>query len=301
MTNSSMSSPLALVRLQGVSRVYRSRVHAGTWWRQLVKPDFIEHLALSEASLEIHAGQCLGLVGPNGAGKSTLVKLLTGLLHPDSGHINVLGFEPAKRQSEMLNQMGAVFGHKSSLWWDLPVKHSFEAIQKIYQTPPDIFDQDARRYAKLLRIDHLMDRAVRQLSLGERIKCELVLALAHQPRLLLLDEPTIGVDMESKQQLRTAICQILQEKEIAILLTSHDVNDLLTCCTHIALLQSCELFYHNTLNKLLESFNITADNSRGLEDSLIETFRSRRNGDEEIEFGSALVAAGVSEDDDEDD
>ncbi|WP_210311688.1 ATP-binding cassette domain-containing protein [Brucella endophytica] len=295
-----MSTQTPLVQLQAVSRVYRSRRHTGAWWRQLLKPEFNEHLALDEASLEIHAGQCLGLVGPNGAGKSTLVKLLTGLLQPDSGQISVLGFDPGKRQSAMLNQIGVVFGHKSSLWWDLPVKHSFEAVQKIYQTPPDVFNHDAQRYAELLRIDHLMQRAVRQLSLGERIKCELVLALAHQPRLLLLDEPTIGVDMESKQQLRAVINQILREKKIAVLLTTHDVNDLLACCSHIALLQAGELFQYSALKDLLGEFGLTSDNSRGLEDCLIEAFRARRDDDEEIEFGSVVLAGGVPEDDDED-
>lgn len=301
MNDPSVSPPTPAVYLRDVSRVYRSRRHNGAWWRQLLKPEFNEHLALANASLQIYAGQCLGLVGPNGAGKSTLVKLLTGLLQPDSGQISVLGFEPGKRQSAMLNQIGVVFGHKSSLWWDLPVKHSFEAVQKIYQTPPNVFNRDAKRYAELLRIDHLMERAVRQLSLGERIKCELVLALAHQPYLLLLDEPTIGVDMESKQQLRAVINQVLEEKRVAVLLTSHDVNDLLACCSHIALLQAGELFFNSTLSNLLAEWGLKSDNSRGLEDRLIEIFRARREGDEDIEFGSIMLADGAPEDDDEDD
>ena len=131
----------------------------------------------------------------------------------------------------MLTQMGAVFGHKTSLWWDLPVRHSLEAMQRIYRVDPAEFHADAKRFARALSIDHLMERTVRQLSLGERIKCELVLALSHRPRVLLLDEPTIGVDMESKQQLRALIAQVMRDRQIAVLLTSHDVNDLIACCT----------------------------------------------------------------------
>lgn len=291
----------AMVELAAVSRVYRSRRHSGSTWRQLFRPEYDEYLALDHVNLRIQAGQCLGLVGPNGAGKSTLVKLLTGLLQPTSGHLSVLGYAPGKRSVAMLNQIAAVFGHKTSLWWDLPVRHSLEAMQKIYQVDPHIFAADVAQFSQLLRINHLLDRPVRQLSLGERIKCELVLALSHQPRVLLLDEPTIGVDMESKQQLRQLINHVLQTRKVAILLTSHDVNDLLACCSHIALIQSGQVFHQSTLESLLEQYDLSRDNSRGLEDRLIETFRARRgDAEEEIEFGSAVLAGGADDEEDED-
>ncbi|PHM25432.1 ATP-binding cassette domain-containing protein [Xenorhabdus budapestensis] len=292
-------SKLPALQLQAVSRIYRSRRHQGAWWKQLLKPEFDQHLVLDQIDLKIYAGQCLGLVGPNGAGKSTLVKLLTGMLQPDTGQISVLGFEPSRRQVDFLSQIGVVFGHKTSLWWDLPVRHSFEAIQKIYQTPSEVFLRDMQHYANLLHIEHLMERAVRQLSLGERIKCELVLALAHQPRVLLLDEPTIGVDMESKQQLRAVINHVVQEKQIAVLLTSHDVNDLLSCCSHIALLQAGRLFENCTLDELLKRFNISPNNSRSLEESLINTFRANHANDEEFIFGNELMHEIPGEDEDD--
>ena len=136
--------------------------------------------------------------------------------------------------SQFLTQIAAVFGHKTSLWWDLPVRHSFDAIRRIYRVPVDAFRKDVALFAGMLHIDKLMDRTVRQLSLGERIKCEVVLALAHRPRVLLLDEPTIGVDMESKQQLRELINRVVEERQVATLLTTHDVTDLTACCMHIA-------------------------------------------------------------------
>ena len=193
-----------------VSRVYRTRRHEGPLWRQLLRPTFDTYTALDRVNLQIRAGECLGLVGPNGAGKSTMIKLLTGLIKPSSGRISVLGHEPGRMSSQFLTQIAAVFGHKTSLWWDLPVRHSFDAIRRIYRVPVDAFRKDVALFAGMLHIDKLMDRTVRQLSLGERIKCEVVLALAHRPRVLLLDEPTIGVDMESKQQLRELINRVVE-------------------------------------------------------------------------------------------
>lgn len=258
-----------------VGRIYRTRRHAGPLWRQLLRPTFDEHAALDEVSFQIRPGECLGLVGPNGAGKSTMIKLLTGLLKPSSGRISVLGFEPDKLSSRMLTQIAAVFGHKTSLWWDLPVRHSFDAVRQIYRVPAGAFHEDIKHFAGLLNINRLMDRTVRQLSLGERIKCELVLALAHRPRVLLLDEPTIGVDMESKQQLRALINQVVGERQIAALLTTHDVNDLISCCSHIAFIQGGHMFQLETIDGVLRMFGVSRDNSRALESCLIETFRAR--------------------------
>jgi len=128
-----------VVDVVGVSRMYRTRRHESPLWRQLLKPTFETHTALNQVNLQIRAGECLGLVGPNGAGKSTMIKLLTGLLKPSSGRISVLGHEPGRLSSHFLNQIAAVFGHKTSLWWDLPVRHSFDAIRRIYRVPAEAF------------------------------------------------------------------------------------------------------------------------------------------------------------------
>ncbi|KVP22546.1 ABC transporter [Burkholderia multivorans] len=264
-----------VVDVVGVTRIYRTRRHEGPLWRQLLRPTFDTYTALDDVNLQIRAGECLGLVGPNGAGKSTMIKLLTGLLKPSSGRISVLGHEPGRLSSQFLTQIAAVFGHKTSLWWDLPVRHSFDAIRRIYQVPVDTFREDVALFADMLHIDKLMDRTVRQLSLGERIKCEVVLALAHRPRVLLLDEPTIGVDMESKQQLRTLINRVVEERHVSTLLTTHDVTDLTACCTHIAFIQGGNVFQIEAMDELLRQFGVSRDNGGLLESRLIETFRAR--------------------------
>ncbi|WP_296653777.1 ATP-binding cassette domain-containing protein [Paraburkholderia sp.] len=283
----------------GVSRIYRTRRHEGPLWRQLLRPTFDTHAALTEVNFQIRAGECLGLVGPNGAGKSTMIKLLTGILKPSSGRISVLGHEPSSLSSHFLSQIAAVFGHKTSLWWDLPVQHSFDAIRRIYRVPVEAFREDVALFAGMLHVDTLMDRTVRQLSLGERIKCEVVLALAHRPRVLLLDEPTIGVDMESRQQLRTLINRVVAERQVAALLTTHDVTDLTACCTHIAFIQGGNVFQVKAMDELLRQFGVSRDNGGLLESRLIETFRARgMTHDEERTLCSTALVNSMGDEDD---
>lgn len=287
------------VDVVGVSRIYRTRRHEGPLWRQLLRPTFDTHAALDQVNFQIRAGECLGLVGPNGAGKSTMIKLLTGLLKPSSGRISVLGHEPGRLSSHFLTQIAAVFGHKTSLWWDLPVRHSFDAIRRIYRVPAEAFREDVALFAGMLHVEKLMDRTVRQLSLGERIKCEVVLALAHRPRVLLLDEPTIGVDMESKQQLRTLINRVVVERQVATLLTTHDVTDLMACCTHIAFIQGGNVFQIKAMDDLLRQFDVSRDNGGLLESRLIETFRARgMTTDEERTFCNTALVDSVEDEDD---
>jgi len=290
---------IVAVDVAGVGRIYRTRRHDGPLWRQLLRPTFDTHAALDQVNFQIRAGECLGLVGPNGAGKSTMIKLLTGLMRPSSGSISVLGHEPSRLSSRFLTQIAAVFGHKTSLWWDLPVRHSFDAIRRIYRVPADAFREDVALFGGMLQIDMLMDRTVRQLSLGERIKCEVVLALAHRPRVLLLDEPTIGVDMESKQQLRTLINRVAVQRQVATLLTTHDVTDLTACCTHIAFIQCGNVFEVKPMDELLQQFGVSRDNGGLLESRLIETFRARgMTNDEERAFCNTALADNIGDDDD---
>lgn len=285
-----------LVKIDKVSRIYRTRRHEGSFWRQLVSPTFDEYLALDGVTLDLPKGRCLGFIGPNGAGKSTLVKMMTGLLEPTSGRIEVLGHQPSLRTPAMLGRIGVVFGHKTSMWWDLPVRQSFEAVQKIYRVDRATFQQDVERLAEALNIGALMSRTVRQLSLGERVKCELALALSHRPDLLILDEPTIGVDIESKHELRALIRADVRERETAVFLTSHDVGDLLSCCNDVALVYRGRVFEHLPVDDFLDNLGANRGDTQGLEELLIDLFRSqRRSENEEIDFGDL----DIDEDEDE--
>lgn len=237
-------------------------------------------------SLSIRPGECLGFVGPNGAGKSTLVKILTGLLKPSGGDLSVLACRPSDRRTAMLSALGVVFGHKTSMWWDLPVRHSFDAVRRIYRVPETAFGAQVEHLAGTLHLHHLMDRPVRQLSLGERVKCELALALSHRPRVLLLDEPTIGVDLESKHQLRNLIRSESSDRQLAVFLTSHDVNDILSCCSHIELVHAGRVFESGSLDDILDRLRVRRENTRDFEEKLIGRFRDQRRTESEIvEFG----------------
>ena len=196
-------------------------------------PQYDEKEVLRDISFEIRAGECVGLLGQNGAGKSTLTKILTGIIRPTAGKACVLGFSPQKRDLEFLRQIGAVFGHKTALWWDLPVRDSLEAARLIYRTEKDIFDKTLAELVECLSLKHILDQPIRQLSLGERVKAELAANLLHRPRVLFLDEPTVGLDLSSKYQIRDYLNMKKKQDGLAILLTSHDTGDIEGCCDRI--------------------------------------------------------------------
>jgi len=206
--------------------------------------------ALKNVSLKVSEGEILGLIGPNGAGKSTLIKAMCGTLFPTSGSVNCLGFEPWRERVKYVANIGAVFGPKSLLWWDLPAIDTFEFLRELYDVPKEEFGKRLKKIITLLDIADVSKKPVRDLSLGERMKCNLACALLHNPKLVFLDEPTIGVDLVSKDKIRKYILEVNKEFGTTFVITTHDMTDIENLCKRIVIINKGEIIYDGLLEKI---------------------------------------------------
>jgi ABC-2 type transport system ATP-binding protein len=223
--------------------------------RNILAPEYQTIQAVKNISFEIGVGELVGYIGPNGAGKSTTLKLLTGLLVPSSGEILANGMVPWKQRTGYVRQIGAVFGQRSSLWWDLPVIDSFELLEPLYEIPREIFTKNLKSFTELLEMGSFINTPVRSLSLGQRMRAELAAALIHEPKIVFLDEPTIGLDVVAKERIREFIAQLHQAQKTTIILTTHDLADVERLCERILILDHGQLVYDGGLSALTERFN----------------------------------------------
>ena len=214
--------------------------------------------ALRDVSFTIHDGEMVGYIGPNGAGKSSTIKILSGILTPDSGTVLVNGRVPYKNRIAHVREIGVVFGQRSQLWWDVPVIDSFELLKDIYSIPQPVYQQSLEELTELLDLKELLRSPVRQLSLGQRMRCEIAASLLHRPRILFLDEPTIGLDAVSKLAVRDFIRKQNREHKTTVLLTTHDMQDIEALASRIILIGKGEILMDGTL-KDLKSGNETID------------------------------------------
>jgi len=189
--------------------------------------------AVRDLTFAIEPGEMVGYIGPNGAGKSTTIKMLTGILVPTSGHLRVAGLDPSKRRTELARRIGVVFGQRTTLWWDLPLRDSFALLQKIYRVPDDRFRANLEEFLELLDLNDLLDTPVRQLSLGQRMRGDIAAALLHDPEILYLDEPTIGLDVISKGRLREFLRALNARRGTTLMLTTHDLQDIEALCDRV--------------------------------------------------------------------
>ncbi len=210
--------------------------------------------AVDKISFEIQPGELVGYIGPNGAGKSTTIKMLTGLLVPTDGDINVNGFVPWKQRRVYVKDIGAVFGQRTTLWWDLPLTDSFDLLKDIYNIPKDTFKQNFNMFRDILGLDEFLEVPVRSLSLGQRMRADLCAALLHNPSLVFLDEPTIGLDVVAKQRIREFILFINQKRGTTILLTTHDISDVSKLCKRVLIIDHGRILYDGKLDALLKEF-----------------------------------------------
>ncbi len=211
---------------------------------------FVE--AVKDISFKIDEGEFVGFLGPNGAGKTTTLKMLSGILYPTSGEATVLGYVPSKRQSVFQKQFALVMGQKNQLWWDLPAMESFLLNQAIYEIPEDQFRATLNELTELLEIKDILDIPVRKLSLGQRMKCELAAALLHGPKVLFLDEPTIGLDVVSQNNIREFLKKYNREKKITIILTSHYMEDVAALCERVIIINHGQMMYDGSLRALID-------------------------------------------------
>ena len=222
--------------------------------RALVKPDYSSVEAVRGLSFQMEAGELLGFIGPNGAGKSTTIKILTGILHPTSGDAKVLGFVPWKERQKLAYHIGTVFGQRPQLWYHLPAIDTFMLFGKIYELDDRETKKRIAFLSEAFEIQDLLETPVRKLSLGQRMRCEVAASLLHRPKLLLLDEPSIGLDVVAKQHIRDAIRTMSQEEKVGVLLTSHDAGDLEALCRRVIIINHGQIVYEDKVSNLKRKF-----------------------------------------------
>ena len=210
--------------------------------------------AVNGISFRVARGELLGYLGPNGAGKSTTIKMLTGILVPSAGHVSVAGLEPSRKRIELARRIGAMFGQRIQLWWDLPLHDSFDLLRHIYRVPPDRYRERLDRLRSVLDLDPFLGTPVRQLSLGQRIRGELAAAMLHGPELLFLDEPTIGLDVVAKQRVRDFLVEINREDGVTVMLTTHDLGDIERLCERLLVIDRGSLIWDGGIPELKERY-----------------------------------------------
>ncbi|WP_316529010.1 ABC transporter ATP-binding protein [Kitasatospora brasiliensis] len=236
---------MALIELQDVHRHFTVRARTGRFSR--VKR---EVRAVDGLSFTVQAGECVGYIGPNGAGKSTTIKMLTGILVPSSGRLRVAGVDPARERVALARRIGVVFGQRTTLWWDLPLRDSFELARRIYRIPDVRYRENLDRCVELLDLGDLLDTPVRQLSLGQRMRGDLAAALLHDPQVLYLDEPTIGLDVVSKGKVREFLREVNRDRGTTVLLTTHDLTDIEQLCGRVMVIDHGRVVYDGGLDGL---------------------------------------------------
>lgn len=219
----------------------------------LVSRDYKTIKALNKIDLEIKKGEFVGIIGPNGAGKSTLIKTLTGILTPTSGYVKVLNLIPYKSRQEYAKHIGVVFGQRTQLWWDLPAKYSFDLLRSVYKIPDSTYKNNMKTFEKILGIDKFLDTPIRKLSLGERMRCDLAASLLHNPEIVYLDEPTIGLDVEAKHRMREFLKE-LNKKGTTIILTTHDMGDIEELCERIVIIDHGKKIYDGSITEIKKRF-----------------------------------------------
>src|SRR5882672_4179557 len=241
--------------LTKVYRTYRKESGLRGAIKGLVRRRYDETRAADAVTFQIEEGELVGFLGPNGAGKTTVLKMLSGLLNPTSGDARVLGFVPWERRNEMKRQFSLLMGQKNALWWDLPAQESLELNRAIYGIERDRFKKVVGGLSELLDVQDKMNVMVRELSLGERMKMELISALIHEPRVLFLDEPTIGLDVVSQKRVREFLRLYNQEHRIVTMLTSHYMQDIQELCHRVIIIDHGKIFFDGELSAIIDRFS----------------------------------------------
>lgn len=246
-----------MIQVEGLSKsfkVVKRSPGVGAALNTLFTPSYTYTKALEEVSFSIEEGEIVGYIGPNGAGKSTTIKIISGILVPDSGRCSILGNTPWKDRVQHVKNIGVVFGQRTQLWWDVPVMDSFLLLKDIYKIPRQIFQSNFDLLTETLDLAQLLSTPVRQLSLGQRMRCEIGASLLHDPKILFLDEPTIGLDAVSKIAVRDFIKTINKEKKVTVILTTHDMYDIEALADRILLIGKGKILLDGTLSELKSRF-----------------------------------------------
>lgn len=246
-----------MIEVKSISKSFKvSKRNAGIYSaiKSLFNPKYSIVKALDDVSFNIGEGEIVGYIGPNGAGKSTTIKIISGILVPDKGKCDILGVTPWKNRIEHVKNIGVVFGQRSQLWWDVPVIDSYNLLKDIYKIPDKDFKDNIELLTSTLDLSSILTTPVRQLSLGQRMRCEIAASLLHNPKILFLDEPTIGLDAVSKIAVRNFIKTINKEKNVTVILTTHDMSDIEALAERIILIGKGKILLDGTLTNLKNKF-----------------------------------------------
>lgn len=248
---------MPVIEVRNLSRdyiYYKKQPGLGGSLRGLFRREKLTARAVKEISFSIEAGELVGFLGPNGAGKTTTLKVLAGILYPSAGDVRVLGHVPFQRQPEYQKQFALVMGQKNQLWWELPARESFTLNKEIYEISDADFRRSLDEFTELLDLGEILDIQVRKLSLGQRMKCELVAALIHRPQVLFLDEPTIGLDVVAQKTIREFIKNYNEQKKTTIILTSHYMGDISRLCKRVIIIDLGAIVYDGPLEELIRRY-----------------------------------------------
>lgn len=261
-----------MIIMKGISKTYRVRKREagiGNAVKALFSRKYTEVAALKNMTFTIPDGQIVGYIGPNGAGKSTTIKILSGILRPDCGQCTVNGMVPWENRKEYVAKLGVVFGQRTQLWWDVPVIDSFRLLKDIYRVPDEVFEGNLKRLTEKLELSEFLTAPARTLSLGQRMRCEIAAALLHDPDILFLDEPTIGLDAVSKLRVREFIRSENRERGITVILTTHDMQDIDALCRRVLLIGKGQLL----LDGSIEEIRAMAGENLSTEESVADLYR----------------------------
>jgi ABC-2 type transport system ATP-binding protein len=245
-----MSNAIEVHNLRKDFKAYSSRSGLKGAFRDLFTRNYRIVSAVNDINFTVKQGEMVGYIGENGAGKSTSIKMLTGILTPTAGTVTVNGMNPHKEREKFVKSIGVVFGQRSQLWWDIAVQESFQLLKKVYKVPDQQYKEHMDHVIETLDIEPLLDKPVRKLSLGQRMRCELAAAFVHNPSLLFLDEPTIGLDVLVKLKIRQFLKEINEKYNTTILLTTHDLSDIEALCERVVMLDEGRIIYDGALQNL---------------------------------------------------
>lgn len=246
-----------IITVEGVRKYYRvakrgKGLLAATG--QLFNRKYEVKKAVDDISFSIERGEIVGFIGPNGAGKSTTIKMLSGILYPDAGRVEIDGFVPYKQRKQYVKNIGVVFGQKTQLNWDLPLIESFELMKFIYRIPREQYEENLRQFCALLDMESFLGQPVRQLSLGQRMRGDIVAALLHSPELVFLDEPTIGLDVVAKEKIREFVRYMNKERNTTIIFTTHDMQDIEKVCSRLIIIDKGRKIYDGSIEEIKNKY-----------------------------------------------
>ena len=243
-----------MIKAAGLGKDYQIRMRSGNIMYKIFHNSYEKKTAVHCLDFQIKEGEIVGFIGPNGAGKSTTIKMLTGILQPDRGNVVVNDMKPGEDRIKNALNIGVVFGQRSQLWWDIPLKDTLHLMKYMYKIPEEVYQENLELFSEILGLKEFMNQPVRQLSLGQRMRADIACAILHNPKVLYLDEPTIGLDILVKEEVRKFVKEINEKKRTTVLLATHDMKDIEKLCSRVMVIDKGNIIYDGSLDALKEKY-----------------------------------------------